>query len=571
MKNIINNKYFLFGLALVIGLAIGLLFSGKEEPANEQHVHGKERAEATTWTCSMHPQIKRSEPGDCPICGMELIPLADTSSEKGLAGAVQMTPTAMQLANVVTTKVGAKNEAKSIQLNGKVQENEQSLYRQTAHFPGRIEQLVVNFEGEYVQKGQVLAKVYAPALQTAQKELLEAKKFEATQPALFEAAKQKLKNWKLSDAQIDQLLERKEVQEIFPLQADYSGYVTQLNVNKGDYVEKGKVLYQLADLSQVWVMLDVYEGDLAYVNKGDEVSIKVSSFPTQKWTGKIDFIDPVINPNTRVASARVMLKNPNLQLKPEMLVTVQLKAKPKGAEVISIPKSAILWTGKRSVVYVKDQSTDGVYFRMREVSLGQSLGESYEITNGLTAGEVIATNGAFSIDAAAQLAGKPSMMNASQPDKVFEIEEEAKQEMQEVIKHYLSLKDALVQDQFPQAKAANEQLLKVLSGIPMSAFSAEAHKQWMPMQQSMVKASNGIQQAKNIETGRKEFIELSVRMIAMEKSFSPFEGTLYVQHCPMADSNKGADWLSTETEILNPYFGASMISCGEVVEEINNK
>ncbi len=402
---------------LAIGLLLGwFLFGGSEAKVTEEHQHehgAEEIAGETTWTCSMHPQIRQPEPGDCPICGMDLIPLEEEQNGEVDPNAVSMSATAMQLANIKTTIVGAVEPLKVVRLNGKVQEDERLIFSQSSHIPGRIEDLLVNFTGDYVQKGQVIASVYSPDLVTAQEELFEAQKIKDSQPQLFEAAKAKLKNWKLTDEQISQILSSGTAQQTFDVRAEVSGYVTQKKVNTGDYVRRGQAIYEIADLSKVWILFDVYESDLTWINKGDKVSYTIESLPGETFEGTIDYLDPVINPKTRVAKARVVQSNKGLKLKPEMFVSGKVEAKLPQTDALVVPKTAVMWTGVRSVVYVKSETGQGVYFNMREVDLGPALGESYVVENGVQQGEEIAVNGTFSIDAAAQLAGKASMMSLS--------------------------------------------------------------------------------------------------------------------------------------------------------------
>src|SRR5690554_995080 len=171
---------------LIIGLFFGwLIFGSSEESTSqaEQHDHN----EKTIWTCSMHPQIRSQEPGDCPICGMELIPLSDDKEEGDDPMEIKMSPTAMQLAAVQTSIVSKQEPIKEVRLNGKVKTDERKVYSQSSHIPGRIEKLTVNFTGESVQKGQVLAYVYSPELVAAQEELFEAGKIKDAQPSLYNA------------------------------------------------------------------------------------------------------------------------------------------------------------------------------------------------------------------------------------------------------------------------------------------------------------------------------------------------------------------------------------------------
>ena len=180
-------------------------------------------------------------------------------------------------------------------------------------------------------------------------------------------------------------------------------------VELGDYVERGMPIYEISDLSKVWVLFDLYESELNWVKEGSEVEYTVNSIPGETFTGKITFIDPLINSQTRVATARIEVSNKDGKLKPEMFVSgiVKNSVGVKDSEEIVIPKTAVLWTGKRSVVYVKDDSG----FILREITLGPALGDSYIVEDGLEPGEEIVSNGTFTVDAAVQLSGRPSMMN----------------------------------------------------------------------------------------------------------------------------------------------------------------
>lgn len=290
------------------------------------------------------------------------------------------------------------------------------MYAQTTHIPGRIEQLTINFTGETVSRGQQLAQVYSPDLMTAQEELLQAFRIKESQPELYEAAKQKLRNWRISESSIQKIISTQKPIQRFSITADVSGVVTEKKANLGDYVDRGIALYEIADLSSVWVLFDVYEADMAWVKKGDKVNYTIASLPGESFEGVVSFVDPFINPETRVATARVEVKNTNGMLKPEMFATglvIPKQAYIQESQVI-VPKSAVLWTGERSVIYVKKEVDEMMHFELREVTLGASLGENYVVKNGLQLGEEVVVNGTFTVDAAAQLAGKPSMMNHEQ-------------------------------------------------------------------------------------------------------------------------------------------------------------
>ncbi|MFA5695111.1 MAG: efflux RND transporter periplasmic adaptor subunit [Proteiniphilum sp.] len=420
IKEITNQPYFRYGLILLAGLFLGwLLFSGgnrKQSPqqtaaVEEAHDHD---AESTIWTCSMHPQIRMDEPGDCPLCGMDLIPLQTTGTgDASIApDAIQLSAEAAALANVQTTVVSRQNPVREVQLYGTIQVDERLSQSQTSHVSGRIEKLFITFTGESVRRGQPIASIYSPELLSAQQELIEAVKMQDLQPALLQAVREKLRLWKLTDAQIARIEQSGEVSPLIDVVATTSGIVISKNVNQGDYVNTGTVLFDVANLSQVWAVFDAYESDLPFLKVGDRLEYTLQSLPGKIFSGRISFINPILDPSTRTAKVRVETANPRMELKPEMYANALIDAplKQYNNEVV-IPKSAILWTGKRSIVYVKQPDTEIPAFMLREVELGPSLGDAYVVLSGISDGDEIVTNGAFTIDASAQLAGKRSMMN----------------------------------------------------------------------------------------------------------------------------------------------------------------
>ena len=199
------KKYIIYIGILLGGLLLGWLIFGTPLSGDSGHNHNELSENGQIWTCSMHPQIRMNEAGDCPICGMDLIPLKDSQSDENPMS-IKMSPTAMQLANVQTAIVSKGSALKEVKLNGKVQPDERQVSTQTSHIAGRIEQLKINYTGEQVSKGQVLAYVYSPELISAQKELFEAQKLIELQPALFNSAKEKLRNWKLSAITINTII-----------------------------------------------------------------------------------------------------------------------------------------------------------------------------------------------------------------------------------------------------------------------------------------------------------------------------------------------------------------------------
>ncbi len=424
IKGITKHPYFRYALILLIGLFLGwLIFSGNNRnhsslqttalEEEHDHDHGTEQ---TVWTCSMHPQIRMDEPGLCPLCAMDLIPLQTTGSGDAAIDpdAIQMSIEAIALANIQTTTVNRQNPVKEVRLYGTIQVDERLSQSQTSHVSGRIEKLFVSFTGESVRRGQPIATIYSPDLLNAQQELIEAVKMKDLQPTILEAVREKLRLWKLTNEQIASIEQSGEVTPTIDVIATTNGIVISKNVSQGDYVNTGTILFDIANLSQVWAVFDAYESDLPFLKKGDKLEYTMQSLPGKKFSGTVSFINPILDPITRTAKIRVETSNPRGELMPEMYASAIVNAQLKqyNNELV-IPKSSILWTGKRSIVYVKQQNTETPAFMLREVELGPSLGDSYVILSGVDDGEEIVTNGTYIIDASAQLSGKQSMMNES--------------------------------------------------------------------------------------------------------------------------------------------------------------
>ncbi|HLN55839.1 MAG TPA: efflux RND transporter periplasmic adaptor subunit [Bacteroidales bacterium] len=600
-NRLFSHNYIKYSLILLAGLLLGWLFfhtPGGSVPETITAIHEGHEDEATVWTCSMHPNIRMDKPGKCPICGMDLIPLSQSGNVSVDPDAIHFSDEAMALANVQTTVVSKGSKTREVRLYGKVQADERLLQSQVSHIAGRIEKLYVNFTGENVKAGQVLAEIYSPDLVTAQQELLQTAETKKIQPDLYEASKERLRQWKLSDEQIRNIESSGKVLTNFRVLSNTSGTVTSRLVNDGDHVSEGTVLFTVADLSKVWLLFDAYESDLPFLAKGKPVTFTLQSFPGKEFKGDISFIDPVIDPLTRVARVRVEYDNRNGELKPEMFATGIVSASLAGyGNMISVPASAVLWTGKRSIVYVKQTGDTENLFKMREVELGPSLGENYIVVNGLNEGEEIVTNGAFSVDASAQLEGKPSMMNqtggrvstghdhgalqgpagempetdrkeAGASANKISVSMDFTMKLNEVVDHYLELKNALVNSDQAKAAQASAKLKQSLSGVDMKSLKGEPYNKWMDLSSEISKQADVISSRSPIEKQRMAFADLSDQVYNAVKTFGLMGKTVYYQFCPMARDGKGAFWLSELNEIRNPYYGEAMLTCGETRETL---
>jgi membrane fusion protein, copper/silver efflux system len=569
MRTITKNRFLQFGLVLVLGLFLGwLIFGGTQ---TEIHQHDDEVTQETIWTCSMHPQIRQNDPGKCPICGMELIPVSRQSGNGSASPFIHsMSPEAIAMANVQTVRVSYVSPEHTVRLNGRIAANEQKLSVVTADYSGRLERLFVNFTGQTINKGERMATIYSPELVSAQKELLEAAKNKHTNPALYNAVREKLRLWNITDDQINAIESGNEVTTGLDIIANISGVVMSRNVSTGDYINRGNVLFEIADLSSVWVILDAYESDLALIRTGGTINFTVPSIPGKEFTSSITFIDPVINPQSRTASVRAEATNPGLTLKPDMFVRATVNTKPSVEQrSLLIPTTSVLWTGTRSIVYVKVPDNEFPAYEMREVDLGSRAGDYYIVEAGLLEGENIVTNGVFAVDAAAQLTGNYSMMNRP-VSKRISVPGDFKIQLTELSKDYFNLKNALVDDDFKAAAKNAGKVSQSLKSVNMKLLDNRAHQVWMGMEKQMRNSVDLILKAKDINDQRKYFELLSDAIIEAADIFGLNIPMIYVQYCPMAFDDKGAYWLSESDEILNPYFGDDMLRCGEVIKKISS-
>ncbi len=451
--------------ALLLGLGVGhYVLPSRSEPGRvlpSGHDHTNERVvETAFWTCSMHPKVRQPEPGDCPICGMDLIPVVKNGFAEENPRMMTMSESAKGLAEIQTTEIRRRFPEAQVRLVGMLEYDETRVKSLTARFPARIDELYVNFTGVPVRKGDHLARVYSPELLTAQRELLTAF---ANNPngSITNAARGKLRLWDLLPGQIDAIVESGEARDHFDLKSPIGGVVVSKNVKEGDYIETGDALFRIVDLSLLWLYLDAYESDLTWLRYGQDVDFTVEAYPGETFHGRIAFIEPELNRKTRTVQVRVNVSNADKRLKPGMFSRGIVRSKiahggrvyapefagkwisPMHPEIVKdgpgqcdicgmdlvraedlgylqdvdeeaplvVPSSAVLRTGKRAVVYVEIPDRQRPTYEGREVIIGARAGDVFIVEAGLGEGERVVTKGAFKIDSALQIQAKPSMMN----------------------------------------------------------------------------------------------------------------------------------------------------------------
>ncbi|BCG47273.1 CzcABC family efflux RND transporter, membrane fusion protein [Citrifermentans bremense] len=366
------------------------------------------------YTCAMHPFIIKDKPGTCPICGMQLIKKVEgaqaSAQEQKMLGHVSLSPTQAVMANVATVPAEFAPLSKEINAVGIVQYDQSKQAKVTAWVAGRIDRLLVNTVGAYVSKGRPVAEVYSPDLVAAQQEYLLALKsrdqFQKSSiqaisqggEGLVSSARQRLKLLGVKDNQIAGLERAGHPNIKLPIYTPLSGVVIEKIVQEGQYVNMGDPLFSVADLSSVWVEVEVYENEFAFVKMGQRVEIVSQSYPGKAFSGRVSFIYPFLDPKTRTVKVRVDLPNPGLKLKPDMFVNAQIKA-PLGNALV-VPVTALMDTGKRQVVWVESQPG---MFEPRDVQVGARSGDKVQILSGLKQGDKVAASGGYLIDSESQL------------------------------------------------------------------------------------------------------------------------------------------------------------------------
>ncbi|MCI0330989.1 MAG: efflux RND transporter periplasmic adaptor subunit [candidate division Zixibacteria bacterium] len=397
-----------FGLTLFAAGALGLFgCKGTKQEQAKTEVHDKD-----DYTCSMHPAVSSDKPGACPVCGMVLEKRSGlfASSAQAAEEKFQLTlPTDKQvLANVATSKAEHRRLERSIVTVGTVEASEQRLYHIPSRVPGRIEKLFVDFTGAYVEKGDPLFVIYSPELVTAQKEyLLHVPKAAGVHfdSSFLLAAKERLLLWGLTPGQIANLESGDTIYTRLTIYSPRSGVVMNRAKLAGSYVVEGETVYDIADLSAVWVWADIYEYEIAGVSAGTPVAVSSPAYPGKKFSGRISFVSPEVSMTTRTIRVRAELENPDLLLKPGMYVDVDIKVQ-TGKRVLAIPVSAVLQTGNRQIVWVKAGPT---VFEPRAVTLGIRGGDWWEVLSGVHEGEEVVSSGGYLLDSEAQFRlGKPA-------------------------------------------------------------------------------------------------------------------------------------------------------------------
>ncbi len=381
-----------------------------------QHESTPTQAEESYYTCPMHPSVRSDKPGACPVCGMALVKRTTTkvhtqgdTKEAESLKAISLSPTQRVIANVSVVQVQRKEISRDIQAVGVVSYAEPNYKHISMRFPGRLEKLYISYTGQFVRKGDPIADVYSPEAISAQQEYLLAldseeqskigdQSFASSATQLLAQSKQKLLQWGFTERQVEKLKETRKVNSLVTIYSQVSGTIVKKSVDPQHYASTGEDMFDVADLSTLWTYLDVYERDIRFVTPGQRVLLTTEAYPNEKFMGRVVFIDPVVNPETRTIRVRSEFANPRLKLKPNMYVTATIAVEKANAMVV--PSTAIISTGKRTVVWVEIKENT---FEPRDVVTGSTNNGFTVILQGLNEGEHVVETGGFLLDSESAL------------------------------------------------------------------------------------------------------------------------------------------------------------------------
>ena len=621
--------FLLAGVLLIVLLGVAQR-TGWIEGGSRSADSSSESGAAETHTCPMHPQIRQPGPGRCPICGMALVPATSTGADLDQL-AVNIEPAQRRLANIETAEVTKQPVTTTLRTIGAIEIDESRQATIASYINGRVERLFADYTGVVVEKGDHLAVVYSPQIYSAQVEYIEARRtlnrargnalasIRDVQNQLVEDSRQRLVELGMTEDQMTELEDSGKAKSRLTIYAPMGGTVIEKLAEDGKYIDAGEPIYRIANLSTVWLMLELYPEDASRIRFGQRVEAELTSLPGKTLSGRVAFIDPRVDRSNRTVGVRVEFTNEDGELRPGDYAhaTIEIPIGPQGevydaelagkwispmhpqvirdqpgdcpicgmklvpasrygySEVpverkasITVPRSSLLMAGEHSVVYVE---TEPGRFELRNVGLGPILTDQAVILDGLEPGEQVATSGNFLIDSQMQLAGKPSLIDPTQAVRQFRntpmefetiqvtrVEGSAGQRIEDLYRAYFEIQRALAADKLPSAEpvGALEQLAEQL-------LDSEQVPQGVREQLETIQNQIPHLHHLSIEEARIKFKPVSHAVLTLSTRLRGAQAARPFYHffCPMVKQGEG-DWLQSEDLLSNPYWGSEMLRCG---------
>ncbi|QNN25079.1 efflux RND transporter periplasmic adaptor subunit [Planctomycetales bacterium ZRK34] len=536
--------------------------------------------EGTYYTCGMHPWVVLPEPGDCPICQMELVPIDPAK----FTGQIAIDPVVVQNIGVRIKPVAEGPLVKTIRTVGTVDYNETAVRDINIKVNGWIEKLNVDYLGAEVKAGDPLFSLYSPELYSAQEEYLLAWRNKdkvgaqfvpdaaKNAESLLKSARTKLEYFDITDQQVQQLQQSGQPAKTMTLRSPYSGVVIDKHANEGMKVDPGMRVFRIADLSKVWVMVTLYEYQLPYVQVGQEAVMSLPYIPGQTFTGRVIYIYPYIDNKTRQVKVRLEFDNPTGLLKPGMFTNIELRNE-LAAERTLAPRSAVIDTGQRQIAFV---SLGEGKFEPRDVKLGVETEDGHvEVLDGLKPGEMVVTSGQFLLDSEAKMRESLAKMikgNLAADQKVVakvegaselnELPDALADQLNTLLHAYLTISESLFNDHLEGVDASAKTIAQAADAMTQVAIPDHPHFWHQHEEVATVggKATD-LAAAKNLKSARSLFADLSLALGDLLKATGvppSFDMPIQQLHCPMYRTDQGGNlWLQTGEQVHNPFYGVN--------------
>lgn len=538
-----------------------------------------------SWTCSMHPQIKVPEFGQCPLCFMDLIPL---DQKKMLpSNIIELENKLIKSAGILTYPIQKKKDRKNLSLYGKVVLKPSNKFRVTAWVAGRIDKLFISSVGEFVKKGQALYEIYSPILISAHQELIQAlnlvKKAEPDSSHFkslavnVQAIRQKLQFLGLSESEINRLENTKELIKHITFYAQRSGIIRHVALKEGEYVKEGESVLLIADMSQLWVEASVYENDVQALKGSIQSLILLDSNPQNEILAELIRIDPFVNPITRASRAIFSIDNSKGLFFEGGFARVQVVTNSQLGFLI--PHSAPLFIGHNAVIFTRR----GNQFKSTIVRIIEKTESYYRIIGNVKEGDEVVVKGTFKLDSEFQLQAKDSMMSTDQLINPYGSRLDLRRPIEKakdwlakyepdhqfldfsksLFDSYLELHMSLSEDSFDESKEILIELESLIKQQDISKLSMPSQKVLALFKLNLLRSLTDVKDTIIFKDIRIVFDQLSTWIITfMETKWIINRENMIKFYCSMAFDSKGAFWIQEDEEILNPYFGSKMINCG---------
>jgi membrane fusion protein, copper/silver efflux system len=596
---------------LSISVLVSFVLSGCSKPAGKTAADG----DVDYYTCTMHPSVHSKDPGKCPICSMDLVPvlkkvsnetkgkgspggMADNGSssmgsmtmpspnpESGKSTEFTVPVERQQQIGVTYAAVMKRPIQLSIRSVGMLEPDTSKMFDYVARVDGYVQELKVSSPGQQVSQGQPLITIYSPDLRSTEQELVNLLNdrdhggtSRASVDQLIDASKMRLKLWNVSDQEIAELEKSRRPSEQLMLRSPFDGVVNEVMGRPGMNVKTGDKLVSVLDLSNLWIWAEFYENEVGLLKPGQQIDVSLPAFPNETFRGEIAVISPVIDAVKRTARVRIDIPNPKAQLRPGMYANVEVRI--DDGEGLTIPVQAALPTGERMLVFL-DRGQGKLLPRYVQVGRafttfdGQARENYYQVLNGLQEGDRIVTSANFLIDAESQVQGALKDWAGEEPASTPAMTEKSPKQssnsnfdsmVKPVIDSYKRLHELLAENKFSLVPAETVTLRKDVHSL-LGIEPPSKPELYTDLVQALNRSSDQLT-PNNIDQARREFGQFSAALIAFLKDFMPqLEDPLYTIKCPMWTKSP-AVWVQDSMQVKNPFLGPDMPSCGTVQETL---